>query len=67
MKYKPMQVYTPVKNIVVDLKKELNFRNESEVIAYLFAIREQYKEKITLIQHQDAIKRVEEILNQVSI
>lgn len=61
---KQMQVYSPVKNIVQDIKKELDLRNESEVIVYLAAIRTIFKDRITLNQHQEAIKIVEDTLNQ---
>ena len=65
--YKQMQVYTGVKTIIQELKKELDFKNESEVVAYLAALREQQKEKITLVQHQAAITRSHEIINQASL
>lgn len=64
---KMMQVYSPVKTIVQNLKQELEFKNESEVIAYLYSIRDIYKDKITLVQHQDALKKVENILNQQTL
>lgn len=67
MSRKPMQVYTGVKAIVQDLKKELDFKNESEVVAYLAAIRELYRNEITLVKHQTAIKRRDEIINQTSL
>lgn len=65
--YKTIQVHSPVKNIVKDLKAELNFKSESEVIAYLASIREIYQDKITLNQHQEAMKKTQDIINQQSL
>ena len=62
-----MQVYSGVKTIVQQLKKELGLKNESEVVAYLAAIREQYHDKITYVQHNEALKRKDEIINQSSM
>lgn len=65
--YKPMQVYSGVKVVVQDLKKELKFKNESEVIAYLAALREIYQDRITLTQHNEAIARRDQIINQSTL
>ncbi|SFF49339.1 hypothetical protein SAMN04487969_1555 [Paenibacillus algorifonticola] len=65
--YKMMQVYTGVKTVVQDLKKELELKSESETVAYLAAIRELHKDKLTHVQHQEAIKRMHEIINQSSM
>lgn len=65
--YKQMQVYTGVKTLVQDIKKERKLKNESEVIAYLAAIREIYKDKISLTQHEEALERMKEIINQGSL
>jgi hypothetical protein len=63
---KTLQVLNSVKQIVQGIKKERGFKNESEVIAYLYALYEAQKPKITLQQHEDALKRKDEILNQLS-
>jgi hypothetical protein len=65
--YKQMQVYSGVKSTIQELKKELEFKNESEVVAYLAALREIQKNDITLVQHQKAIARRDEIINQSSL
>jgi hypothetical protein len=62
-----MQVYSSVKTIVQDLKKELKFSNESEVIAYMYAIYKGRYKEITLEEHRNALKTTEEIINQSSI
>ncbi|PAF30768.1 hypothetical protein CHI14_15895 [Paenibacillus sp. 7516] len=62
-----MQVYSSVKTIVQDLKKDLEFSNESEVIAYLYAIYKDRYKTITLEEHRNALKTTEEIINQSSI
>lgn len=67
MEKKMIQVYAPTKREVENIKKELNFKNESQVITYLVAIREIYKDKITLVQHQEALKMVEKKLNQQTL
>lgn len=59
-----MQVYAGSKRAVEDVKKELNLKNESEAIAYLYAIREIYKDKITFTQHNEAMEKVKELHNQ---
>ncbi|MNJ78498.1 hypothetical protein D3C77_762670 [compost metagenome] len=64
MRYKQMQVYTPIKNIVQNLKTELDFKNESEVIAYLYAIYKYRYKAITLEEHKQALKEKDDILNQ---
>lgn len=61
---KQMQVYAQAKALVEEVKKELGLKNESEAIAYLYMIRDIYKDKITFVQHQEAMRRVEEIHNQ---
>lgn len=65
--YKTVQLHGPVKNIVRDLKIKFNFKSESEAIAYLAAIRTIYEDKITLNQHEEALKMVQDILNQQTI
>lgn len=62
--YKQMQVFNGVKAAVQDLKAELKLRNESQVIAYLVALREGQRDKITLTQHQAALERADDIINQ---
>ena len=57
-------VQKSVKQILHDLKDKLGVKNESEVIAYLYAIYEDRYPKITLIEHDQAMKRVEEIHSQ---
>lgn len=66
MEKKQMQVYLPVKRIVEDLKKKIGLKNESQVIAYLYALYDDRLEKITLIEHEKALKRITEIHNQNS-
>lgn len=66
-KYKQVQVHTPVKRKLEEAKKELNLKSESETIAYLAILREMYREKITLVQHQEIQKRVDETLSQATI
>ncbi len=56
-----------VKDILKDLKTSLKVSNESEVIAYLYAIYENHYAKITLPEHEKALKRVEDIHNQQTI
>jgi flagellin-specific chaperone FliS len=53
-----------VKNILKDLKSTLKVSNESEVIAYLYAIYEERYPKLTLIEHENALRRMKEIVNQ---
>lgn len=62
-----MQVYSSVKTIVQDLKKDLELSNESEVIAYLYAIYNSRRKTITFDEHRNALKTTEEIINQSSI
>lgn len=62
-----MQVYSSVKTIVQDLKKDLELSNESEVIAYLYAIYNSRRKTLTLDEHRNALKTTEEIINQSSI
>ncbi|MND45544.1 hypothetical protein D3C76_316330 [compost metagenome] len=65
---KQMQVYSPIKNIVQELKKELNLKNESEVIAYLYCIYKQNKKSrktITLEEHKQTLEEIENILQEI--
>lgn len=62
-----VQVYKPVKNILKDLKNALKVKNESEVIAYLYGIYEEKYPKLTVIEHEKALKKVEEIHSQGTI
>lgn len=64
---KQMQVYNGVKTVIQDLKKELDFKNESEVLAYLYAVRDIYKDKITFTQHKEALAKADEIIYQQTI
>ncbi|MNW41489.1 hypothetical protein D3C74_186270 [compost metagenome] len=62
-----MQVYSPIKSIVQDLKKEIELKNESEVIAYLYCIYKQNKNNLKLEDHKKALKEVEVIINQTQL
>lgn len=64
---KQMQVFSQTKQIVQDLKKSLGLKNESEVIAYLYAIYEMKFEKLTVIEDMKARERIKEIHNQAII
>lgn len=64
---KQMQVYSSVKTIVQDLKRDLELSNESEVIAYLYSIYKGRYKTITLEEHKQALKSTEEIISQSSI
>lgn len=65
--YKSMQVYTPIKTIMQDLKKNLELKNESEVIAYLYCTYQRQYKSITLEQHKQTLKDIKEILNQETL
>jgi flagellin-specific chaperone FliS len=56
-----------ISNILKDLKKTLKVKNESEVIGYLYAIYENHYPRITMPEHEKAMKRVEDIHNQQTI
>jgi flagellin-specific chaperone FliS len=64
---KSVKVNKDIKNILQSLKVKLNLSNESEIIAYLYAIYENHYPRITLPEHEKAMKRVEDIHNQLSI
>ncbi|RJG23294.1 hypothetical protein [Paenibacillus thiaminolyticus] len=64
---KQMQVYSSVKNIVQDLKSELELKNESEVIAYLYCIYKQRYKSITLDEHKKATAEMKNIINQSTL
>lgn len=59
-----MQVYSSVKSIVQDLKKDLGLSNESEVIAYLYTIFNSRRETISFDEHKAAIQATRELINQ---
>lgn len=63
---KQMQVYTPIKNIVQDLKSSLQLSNESEVIAYLYALYEMQYPNLKVHEDLKARERIKEILNQLT-
>jgi len=65
--YKQMQVYSSVKAIVQDYKKKLKLKNESEVIAYLSAIYDKHRPKLTIDEHEEALQKTKEIINQASL
>ncbi|OMD76587.1 hypothetical protein [Paenibacillus odorifer] len=65
--YKMIQVYTPVKNIVKDLKKDLELKNESEVIAYLYQFYQSRRKSLTLDEHREIKDEIEKIINQSSL
>jgi flagellin-specific chaperone FliS len=53
-----------VKDILKDLKSSLKLSNESEVIAYLYAIYENHYPKITLPEQEKALQRMNDLHNQ---
>ncbi|KAA8786589.1 hypothetical protein EC604_22430 [Paenibacillus amylolyticus] len=61
---KQMQVYSSVKAIVQDLKKDLELSNESEVIAYMYTIFNSRRKSITLDEHRAALQATRDIINQ---
>ncbi|MFD5022379.1 hypothetical protein ACFWMP_26095 [Paenibacillus sp. NPDC058367] len=64
---KSMQVYSNVKKIVEDLKKELELKNESEVIAYLSQFYRIRQKSLTLDEHKQIKKEIEDLINQSSL
>lgn len=64
---KSMLVYSSVKNIVQDLKKQLGLKNEGEVIAYLHAFYSRRYRTLTLEEHKELLKEVEQITRQQEI
>lgn len=62
-----MQVYSSVKTIVQEIKKDVELANESEVIAYLYAIYKGHYKEITLEEHKKALVLCKEIIDQSSI
>ncbi|MDB5055228.1 MAG: hypothetical protein JWM44_3278 [Bacilli bacterium] len=56
-----------IKVVLEDLKKSLKFSKESEVIGYLYAIYENHYPKITLPEHDKALRRMKDLHNQMSI
>ncbi|MEK3837940.1 hypothetical protein [Paenibacillus sp. FSL R7-0128] len=67
MTFKSMQVYTPIKNIVKDLKAELELKNESEVIAYLYKFYANRSKSLTLAEHKEIKEEIDKIINQASL
>lgn len=64
---KPMQVHTNVKNIVQDLKKDLELKSESEVIAYLYEFYQLRHKSLTLDEHKQIKSSIENLINQASL
>lgn len=65
---KSMKMAPIVKENIESLRKELGFRTESHVLAYLVAMyRDQKRKTITLGDHQKYVSHSEEIHNQKSI
>ncbi|OBZ15203.1 hypothetical protein A8L34_29535 [Bacillus sp. FJAT-27264] len=67
MTFKSMQVYTPIKNVVKDFKKEMELSNESEVIAYLYQFYLNRKKSLSLEEHREIKEGIEKIINQASM
>jgi hypothetical protein len=55
MERKMSQVYKPVKDKLLELKRTTGLKNESEVIAYLYALYESRYDKMSHKEHQDAL------------
>ncbi|MNO48613.1 hypothetical protein D3C76_389510 [compost metagenome] len=64
---KQMQVLSPIKNIVQDLKKHLELKSEGDVIAYLYAFYSHRSRTLTLEEHKQILQEIEEINNQGQI
>lgn len=67
MERKTLQVYNSVREIVSDVKKRRGLKNDSEAIAYLYALYEDQADRITLNQHERALQRKDEIINQQTL
>lgn len=59
--YKPVQVYSNVKDILKSVKSELGLKNESETIAYMYEIYKTVEPSITMDQHKATIKKTQMI------
>lgn len=62
-----MQVYQPVHNVIGDLKKSLGMSNVSEVILYLYAVYDGHYPKLTMPEHQEALRKVKDLLDQETL
>jgi len=63
MERKQMQVYAPVKEFVQEMKNDLEFSNESEVIVYLYALYKNRYKQMLHTEHKQAMEFVKEVLN----
>lgn len=69
MERKTLQVIKPVHTIIQDVKAARSLKSDSEAIAYLYAVYEGLlkQDRITLKQHEEALERKNEILNQATL
>ncbi|MDQ8738155.1 hypothetical protein [Paenibacillus sp. LHD-38] len=59
--WKTVHVEANVKTELDDFAKGQEFKKASDVIAYLLAMQEMFADKITHKQHQESLRRAEEL------
>lgn len=64
---KTTKVTTGVKARLEDLKKHLNVKTESEVIAYLASVYDLKFEKLTVPEHQRCLESMNDLQNQKTL
>lgn len=64
---KTVHVEANVKTALDDFAKGQGFKKASDAVAYLLAAQEMFADKITLKQHQEALRRAEELNAQQSM
>lgn len=64
---KSIKVSPAVKVEIEGLKRKLNLKNESEVIAYLKVFYDQKRDIMTVTQHEKALRVVKDLQNQIII
>lgn len=62
-----VKVSKSIKSTLKDLKSTLKVKNESEVIGYLYAIYEGHYPKVTMPEHENALKRMRDLHDQASL